>query len=139
MNLVTAIKNVFGLHEISLGLDGVSEPVRAGGDLRATLRLDVRGDPGHFDAVHVHLDEERLLYTAQGHANFEFWRKVAGLAVPLGRLRPGESLHVPLALALPATLEPSAAHRRYRLVARVGALGFGPCADAVVTVGDVEA
>lgn len=138
MTLVGSIKNVFGVRGVRLELRDVAGTVRSGGDLRATVGIDVRDYPAHIEALHVHLDEERLVYNVPGHSEFEFWRKIVRLEVPLQRhtFAPGDSLQIPVALAMPAELEPSEAHRRYRLVARVGGLGFGPNASAVVTVDD---
>lgn len=136
MSLVASIKSVFGLRGVRLELREVTERVRPGSDLRATVNLEVREYPAHVDALHVYVDEERLIYNIPGRSDFEFWRKVASLTAPLQRrvFSPGDSLQIPVALAMPSTLEPSEAHRRYRLVARVGGLGFGPNAAAIVTV-----
>lgn len=136
MTLVASIKSVFGLRGVHLEWHGIADRVRPGGELRATVHLGVRDYPAHVEALHVHLDEERLIYNVPGHADYEFWRKVASLSVPLQRhvFAPGDSLKIPIAIAVPPTLEPTEAHRRYRLVARAGGLGFGPSASAVVTV-----
>lgn len=136
MSLVASIKSVFGLRGVQLELRDVPGAVRPGDDLRAIVHLAVRDYPAHIDALHVYVDEERLIYDVPGHADYEFWRKVVSLSVPLQRrvFAPGDSLQIPIAVAMPPTLEPSEAHRRYRLVARAGGLGFGPSASAVVAV-----
>jgi hypothetical protein len=136
MSLVASIKSVFGLRGVQLELRGVADNVRPGSDLRATVHLGVRDYPAHVEALHVYVDEERLIYNVPGHADFEFWRKVASLSVPLQRrvFAPGDSLQIPISVAMPPTLEPTEAHRRYRLVARAGGLGVGPRAAAIVAV-----
>lgn len=136
MSLVASIKSVFGLRGVHLELQSVGDSVRPGNDLRATVHLGVRDYPAHIEALHVYVDEERLIYNVPGHADFEFWRKVASLSVPLQRrvFAPGDSLQIPISVAMPPTLEPSETHRRYRLIARAGGLGFGPTASTIVAV-----
>lgn len=133
MNLVAQLRRVIGLGAPALELRDVSASVRPGDELRATIQLAAGSRPVRLEHLELRLDEERLTYTTQATHEFDFWQKVGGFSVPVaGRvLAAGEVLRLPVTLGLPPALEPSAAHRRYRLSARLGPLGLGP-GDAVI-------
>jgi len=142
MGFIDRIKTLgshaMGNHGEGIALRDLQSAVRAGEDLRATLEL-VGGDHDvSLDAVLLRLDEERLIYDNPRHGDFDFWREAAAVTISLaGRsLARGERLSVPLVLKLPADLEPSANHRRYRVTAKLQAPGRHPSASAVVAVVD---
>lgn len=134
MNLVTQLKRVIGVEVPSIEVRDVCHPVRSGGELRATVWLGACAREARLDAIKVRFVEERLIYSAPTTSQFDFWQKVGGFSLPMsGRvLSPGESLSLPITLRLPDALAPSETHRRYRLSAKLGALG--PSHGVVVTV-----
>lgn len=136
MEIFDRLKSLVGVGNATIEVADVASPVRAGGELRATVVL--RG--GAYDVavrdIALHLDEERMLYTAQGHGDFEFWQKRSELTIPMqGRvLGKGEELRLPVALALPGDLEPSEEIRRYTLTAETEVPGLNPKHTVVVEV-----
>lgn len=126
MNLVVRLQRAFGRHTPTIEVCDVCGPVRPGGELRATVRVAAGARAVRLEPLRVRLVEERMIYTAPMIGKFDFWRKVGGFSLPLvGRtLEPGEALQLPITLGLPPELEPSQAHRRYRLSAQFGR--FGP-------------
>ena len=136
MEIIDKLKSLVGIGTATIEVSGIDGPLRAGAELRATVTL--RG--GDYDAkvqdVALHLDEERMVYAAQGRGGFQFWQKRAELTVPLGgrTLASGETLTLPVALALPADLEPSDDHRRYLLTAETEVPGLNPKHAVVVEI-----
>lgn len=136
MEIFDKLKSLVGIGTATIEVSEATTPVRAGAELRATVTL--RG--GDYDApvqdVQLHVDEERMVYTAQGRGGFQFWHKRADLTVPLGGrvLAKGETLTLPVALTLPADLEPSGEHRRYLLIAETEVPGLNPKHSIVVEV-----
>lgn len=136
MEIFDKLKSMVGIGTAKIEVSEVTTPLRAGAELRATVTL--RG--GDYDApvqdVALHFDEERMVYTAQGRGGFQFWQKRAELTIPLhGRvLASGEALSLPVALPLPADLEPSGEHRRYLLIAETEVPGLNPKHSVVVEV-----
>lgn len=136
MGFLERIRRVLAPGDEGIALRDLQPVVRAGGDLRATLEL-TGGDHGTaLDAVLLRVDEERLIYDNPSHADFDFWRQAATATIPLKprSLSPGERIRVPVVLRLPADLEPSDNHRRYRVTAKLQAPGRHPTASAVVSV-----
>ena len=137
MDFLARIKCVLGMDDADLiELRDLEVPVHPGDELRATAALS-GGEHGlDVEGVRLRLDEERLVYDNPRHGDFDFWREAAAVTVPLaGRsLAPGERLSVPLTLQLPADLEPSSAHRRYRITAILQARGRHHDASAVIAV-----
>lgn len=136
MEIIDRLKSLVGVGNATIEVTDVAGPVRAGGELRATVVL--RG--GDYDVavrdIALHFDEERMVYSAQGHGNFEFWHKRSELMIPMqGRvLARGQELRLPVALALPAELEPSEELRRYTLTAETEVPGLNPKHTVVVEV-----
>jgi sporulation-control protein spo0M len=136
MEIFDRLKSLVGVGNATIEVADVAAPVRAGGELRATVVL--RG--GDYDVavrdIALHLDEERMVYTAQGRGDFAFWHTRVQLTIPMqGRvLAKGEELRLPVALALPAELEVSEELRRYTLTAETEVPGLNPKHTVVVEV-----
>lgn len=136
MEFLDKLKSMVGVGSATIELRDVTTPLRPGGELRGTVLL--RG--GQYDLpvkdVELHLQEERMVYAVPLKGKFEFWRESAALVVPMnGRvLQKGESFTLPFTFALPADLEPTDAHRQYRLVASTEVPGLNPTHDLVVEV-----
>lgn len=129
---------VFDAEPGALALRELQGCVRAGDDLRAMVEVS-GGEHGiQLEALMLRLEEERVDFEHPRHGGFSFWREHAAVMLPLpGRaLAPGERLSLPLTLKLPADLEPSAPHRRYRVTAKVKARSRHPSANALVDVVD---
>lgn len=136
MTMMDRLKNMVGVGGATIELRDVTTPARAGGELRGTVH--VRG--GQYDQpmrdIELHLHEELMVFSVPLKGKFEFWRKATALVVPMnGRvLHKGELFTLPFALALPPTLEPTDAHRQYRLVVSTEVPGFNPKYDLVVAI-----
>lgn len=125
MSFVVRLQRALGHHAPTIEVRDVGGPTRPGGELRATIRVAAGARAARLEPIRVRLVEERLIYTAPMVAEFDFWQKVVGFSLPLvGRmLAPGEAIELPITLSLPAALEPTERHRRYRLSAHFGRLG----------------
>lgn len=135
MEIIDRLKSMVGIGNVTIELSGLELPLRAGGELRGTVTL--RG--GEYDArvedVELHVDEERLA-VAQVRTEFQPWEKRARMVIPMNRrvLAKGEVLTIPVALALPADLEPTAETRRYVAVVETEVPGLNPKHSVVVEV-----
>ncbi|WP_434420026.1 sporulation protein [Nannocystis pusilla] len=135
MGFIERIKHAIVSNGEGIALRDLQAAVRAGEDLHGTLELVGGEHDVNLEGVLLRLDEERLIYDNPRHGDFDFWREAAAVTIPLGRsLAPGERLQVPVVLPLPADLEPSATHRRYRVTAKLQASGRHPKASALVAV-----
>lgn len=125
MNFVVHLQRALGRPVPTIEVRDVGGPVRAGGELRATIRVAAGARAVRLEPIRVRFVEERLIYTAPMVAEFDFWQKVGGFSLPLvGRmLTAGEAIELPVTLSLPGALEPTERHRRYRLSAHFGRLG----------------
>lgn len=135
MGLLDALGRAFCAGAEVLAFGELHAPVRRGETLRATV--EVTGAEGlRLEGLELRLDEERVDFDHPRSGGFRFWREAAALVLALdGRaLAPGQRLRVPLLLKLPADLEPSAPHRRYRLTATVKARRRHPGVSVVVAV-----
>jgi sporulation-control protein spo0M len=136
MEIFDRLKSLVGVGNATIEVTDVAGPVRAGGELRATVVL--RG--GDYEVavrdIALHLDEERMVYTAPGRGDFAFWHTRAELTIPMqGRvLAKREELRLPVALALPAALAVSEEMRRYTLTAETEVPGLNPKHTVVVAV-----
>lgn len=138
MEIFDRMKSMVGIGKPTLAIGSVHGPARAGEPLRGTLML--RG--GDYDAqvtdVTVCLDEERLVYTAPGVPERQFWRRVATVEIAMnGRiLKKDEALELPFELVLPVGLAPSEGTVSYQLVAVTEVPGLNPRAERTVLVVD---
>lgn len=136
MEIFDRLKSLVGVGNATIEVTEVVSPVRPAGELRATVVL--RG--GDYDVavrdVELHFDEERMTYTAPGRSEFAFWQKRAELTIPMQDrvLAKGAELRLPVSLALPDGLEPSAEIRRYTLTAETEVPGLNPKHTVVVEV-----
>lgn len=130
------LKSMVGVGQPTIAIRGVEAPLRAGAAVRGTVVLT----GGEYDAaledVQVRLDQQKLVYTAPGRPERQFWQRVGEVVLPMsGRvLRPGEVVEVAFELALPAVVEPSSASVGYELVADTEVPGLNPRAAVEVAV-----
>ena len=136
MEIFDRVKSMVGIGKATLAFGGVQGPARAGEPLRGTVLL--RG--GDYDApvqdVQVRLDEQRLVYTAPGVPERQFWREIAAQEIAMdGRiLKQHEVLELPFELILPVELAPSEGSVSYQLVAETEVPGLNPQAELTVLV-----
>ena len=102
MEIFDRIRSMVGIGKATIELTAPTSPVRPGGEIRASVVL--RG--GEYDVavqdIRLHLDEERLVFSAQSRGDFRFWQERASLVIPLsGRtLAKDEEMTFPVAIAL---------------------------------------
>jgi len=136
MEIFDRVKSMVGIGQPTLTITDVHEPARPGQPLRGTVQMH----GGEYDApvqdVVVHLDEERVVYTAPGVPERQFWRRVAAVDIVMnGRvLRKDESVALPFELMLPVDLAPSEGAVSYRLIAETEVPGLNPTAELTVVV-----
>lgn len=136
MEIFDRVKSMVGIGQPKLTIGGVHEPARPGQPLRGTVLMH----GGDYDApvqdVVVHLDEERVVYTAPGVPERQFWRRVAALDIVMdGRvLKQGEVVELPFELMLPVDLAPSEGAVSYQLVAETEVPGLNPTAELTVVI-----
>ena len=128
MEILDRLKSIVGIGKATIELSKVDTPVRASAELHASVTL--RG--GDYDVavqdVRLHVDEERMVYAAQGRGDFAFWQTHASITIPLGgrTLGKDEEMALPVVLTLPADLAPNAENLRYVLVAETEIPGLNP-------------
>lgn len=138
MEIFNRMKSMVGIGKPTLTIASVQGPARAGEPLRGTLVL--RG--GDYDSpvqdVIVRLDEERLVYTAPGVPERQFWRRIALQEIAMnGRiLKKHEVLELPFELLVPVGLAPTEGTVSYQLVAETEVPGLNPKAEQNVLVQD---
>lgn len=136
MEIFDRLKSIVGIGKATIELIEVPETLRPGAELHATVVL--RG--GEYDVavadVHVHFDEERLVFNAPGNGEFERHQECASVRFTpsAGTLARGEEVTFPVTFALPAALEASSPHRRYTLTAETEIPGINPRHVVVVEI-----
>lgn len=130
MEILDRLKSMVGVGGPTLTLTGVG-PLR-GGELLVG-RVVLRG--GEYDTpvtdISLHLDEQRLVYTALATPDRQFWRRASELVIALdGRvLHKDELIELPFELIVPIDMTPSSESVTYQLIAETEVPGLNPRAE----------
>jgi len=136
VEILDRLKSMVGVGAPTIALAELPGPVRSGELLRGAVILQ----GGDYDApitdVQVRLDEERLVYTAPGCTERQFWRRLAEVEIRLDErvLRKHERLELSFELIVPADLSPTDTAIGYELFAETEVPGLNPKAELVVIV-----